>query len=541
MTGVSNMLVAGTLLLFLSALTVHGNNLTSEITFIDYVDYPTDPPSISNSENAWMVLLQNESNFCDPNPCLNGGSCTSSDMDFTCSCPEPYMGRTCQTLRNVCENVICGYGDCVVNVTREPYYECKCRPPFQGPNCKIRPSSPCEPNPCQNGGSCIKRTRRFGCACPSGYTGKFCHIAPTDCYEGNGETYKGVVSMTEEGEECLHWRSYFIVLNGEDPFVTYSHFPSLDANFCRNPDADYKPWCFVKRQNNLDYGFCQVRRCTEDAPPTEVSPQTPETNPMPFTQCGKPQPRVNRIFGGSKSFAGTHPWQVSLLMRTKGSSENFTHMCGGILITSCWVLTAAHCISKTEEIQVKLGGVNLEVEEEMDQTIPVIETIRHEKYLHTSEALYSDIALLRLNTTDGSYCARENRFVKAACLPDQMFSPGKECVISGWGATETQKISNHLLSARVFLISDERCKAPHIYGDLLDDSMFCAGIMQGGVDSCQGDSGGPLVCEHNGTHYVVGVVSWGQGCGITDKPGVYSNVYEFVDWIYSKINGTLRN
>lgn len=45
--------------------------------------------------------------------------------------------------------------------------------------------------------------------------------------------------------------------------------------------------------------------------------------------------------------------------------------------------------------------------------------------------------------------------------------------------------TNHLLDARVLLISQEKCKAPHVYGNRLDDSMFCAGNMRGGIDSCQ--------------------------------------------------------
>ncbi|XP_068162005.1 hyaluronan-binding protein 2 [Antennarius striatus] len=529
------MLTAGALLISLSILSVYGQDTNLEDTYIDYGDYDS-----SNTHNVlidfgdWLFDLLDE-NVCEPNPCHNGGSCvTKSDTEFTCLCPEPYAGKRCQKVRNICENVDCGRGDCVVNLNKPEFYECKCRPPFLGPNCRLSSISNCQPNPCKNGGSCIRGNRRFRCACPNGYTGKLCEAAPNDCYEGNGETYRGVASMTEDGLECLDWHSFFILANGEDPFTLYSDFNGLEDNHCRNPDGDDKPWCFIKKQGKLEWNFCKVRKCSE------AQTNAPSVGPpvqAQFSQCGIPQPtRVGRIFGGKKSVPGAHPWQVSVQTRTRGSSEAFGHICGGILIKSCWVLTAGHCIGPNDDYQVVLGGVNLDKQEEMDQTIPVIQTILHENYRETPHAVYNDIALLKLKVMDSPYCAKETRFVKTVCLPDQAFPTGKECVISGWGATETERYSNQLMNARVFLISDERCKTPQVYGDVLDNTMLCAGTLQGGIDSCQGDSGGPLVCQQDGTYYITGVVSWGDGCGQKNKPGVYANVRTFTRWINSRIN-----
>ncbi|XP_040923394.1 hyaluronan-binding protein 2-like [Toxotes jaculatrix] len=509
----------------------------------DY-DLPTEIPAENgdftpNDYSDWVYELMDLTNECDPNPCLNGGACDTTFGGFICVCPEPYTGKRCQTKKDVCKNVYCGHGSCVYTSTA-PFYECKCKHPYKPPNCKK--ASPCRPNPCQNGGSCKRGAKRFSfqCSCTDRYTGKFCEVGPNDCYQDNGELYRGHVSVTVEGEECLDWDSYFILQNGGDPFNDYAGYDGLGPhNYCRNPDGDDQPWCFINKNGKLKWNYCNVRKCSA-APATP--PTIPEVDPTPvkenvptgqFSQCGRPQPgRTARIFGGKKSLPGAHPWQVSLQTRTKGSSGPFSHICGGILLESCWVLTAAHCIKSGLEMQVVLGGVDIEKEEVYDQVIPVEKAFVHEEYKESPFALHNDVAMLQLKVMDSPYCAKETRFVKTACLPDQPFSSGTECVISGWGVTETQKYgSNQLLDARVLLISQEKCKAPHVYGDSLDDSMFCAGNMKGGVDSCQGDSGGPLVCERNGTHYVVGVVSWGDGCGKKYKPGVYSNVRRFVDWI----------
>ena len=63
--------------------------------------------------------------------------------------------------------------------------------------------------------------------------------------------------------------------------------------------------------------------------------------------------------------------------------------------------------------------------------------------------------------------------------------------------------------------------------------LFCdAGRDRGGIDSCKGDSGGPLFLEIAGQGVVIGVTSWGAGCGNAYAPGVYTRVSMYREWIY---------
>ncbi|XP_060031233.1 kallikrein-13 isoform X2 [Erinaceus europaeus] len=87
-----------------------------------------------------------------------------------------------------------------------------------------------------------------------------------------------------------------------------------------------------------------------------------------------------------------------------------------------------------------------------------------------------------------------------------------------------------LQCVNIQLRSDEECH--QVYPGKITPNMLCAGTDEGGKDSCEGDSGGPLIC--NGTLH--GIISWGDfPCGQPSRPGVYTRVSRYVQWIRDTI------
>ncbi|XP_059952868.1 transmembrane protease serine 11D [Mesoplodon densirostris] len=228
-----------------------------------------------------------------------------------------------------------------------------------------------------------------------------------------------------------------------------------------------------------------------------------------------------RIIGGTKAKEGDWPWQVSLQWSN-------LHHCGGVLISKKWILSAAHCFtSRSDTLQ---WTVTFGISTTFPKERRGIKTILiHNNY--KPETQENDIALLQLDRE-----VTFTRNIRMVCLPDasQNIPPGTTAYVTGWGSQRyTGSIVPDLEQARVKIISTKVCNAPSSYNGAILPGMLCAGLLQGGVDACQGDSGGPLVQEDaRQLWFLVGIVSWGYKCALPDKPGVYTLVTAYRDWIY---------
>ncbi|XP_062434832.1 acrosin [Rhea pennata] len=242
------------------------------------------------------------------------------------------------------------------------------------------------------------------------------------------------------------------------------------------------------------------------------------------------QHNTMRVVGGTDAQPGSWPWIVSIQVPWRRGTG---HICGGTLISPQWVLTAAHCFINATYVEmwrIVVGASSLLQMGPEVQVRNIKRLVTHEHYNNRSQR--NDIALLELDQpVQCSY------YIQLACVPDGSLrvSELSPCYISGWGAMEEgSKIRPAILQeALVHLIDNHICNSSQWYAGAVRNTNLCAGYQQGGIDTCQGDSGGPLVCKDRTADYywLVGVTSWGTGCGRAHQPGIYTSTQHYRDWI----------
>lgn len=235
-----------------------------------------------------------------------------------------------------------------------------------------------------------------------------------------------------------------------------------------------------------------------------------------------------KVVGGVKAVAGQFPWQVSIGVADI-PDPFYAHFCGGALIGDEWVLTAAHCVEGNDASDLSVF-VGTHVLQSGVTRIGINKIYMHSDYKSASTG--RDIALLRLKS---SVTMNANtRQIDLADNNDEaaILATSNPAIVTGWGATTMGGQGTRTLNyAKVPFVTNERCNKPLAYNEGITADMLCAGKETGGTDSCQGDSGGPLISHAAQGEKLVGVVSWGDGCALPNKVGVYTRVSYYLAWV----------
>ncbi|XP_036276213.2 vitamin K-dependent protein C [Pipistrellus kuhlii] len=349
-----------------------------------------------------------------------------------------------------------------------------------GDQCAVLPleEHPCD-SPCCSHGSCIDGIGDFRCVCNQGWEGRFCgnEVRFSNCSLDNGG--------------CAH--------------------------YCREEAGGRRCSCAPGYRLADDHQQCQ---------PTVSFPCGRPRGPAALKCCAdQDQASQPRLINGKLTLQGESPWQVALLDSKKKLA------CGAVLVHPAWVLTAAHCMEPPRKLTARLGKYDLRRREKGEVDLDITEVLLHPNYSRSTSD--NDIALLRL-----ARAAALSPTIVPVCLPDrglaerELAREGRETVVTGWGfRSETGRNRTSVLSfIQIPVAPQGRCA--QVMHNAVSENMLCAGILGDPRDACEGDSGGPMVASFRGTWFLVGLVSWGEGCGRLHNYGVYTRVSRYLDWIH---------
>ncbi|MFI0820325.1 S1 family peptidase [Streptomyces sp. NPDC021098] len=237
------------------------------------------------------------------------------------------------------------------------------------------------------------------------------------------------------------------------------------------------------------------------------------------------------VVGGHRVRTAEAPWAVALASRELFGAKRSGQFCGGVAVAPTRVVTAAHCLSRAvlgkkwqdvRDLRVIIGRNDLRGTRGVEMAPAKVWV----NPAYQADDRAGDIAVLTLGRPlPPAYVIRMARAGDAA------YRAGGRALVYGWGDTGGDgSYAQTLRATEVRILADSTCRSAYpgnAEGDYQSASMVCAGMPGGGRDACQGDSGGPLVAEGR----LVGLVSWGSGCAVAGRPGVYTRISAVVSLV----------
>jgi Trypsin len=241
-----------------------------------------------------------------------------------------------------------------------------------------------------------------------------------------------------------------------------------------------------------------------------------------------------KVVGGHAASITQYPWQAAVFVDGE-------QICGGSLLTSRIVITAAHCVFDTDpnclircsisdpggdgtprldpnDGSVMLGSATLNGPQ--SPLIGVAFRSNYDPDFNSPGVPQFDVGYLVLSSGSA-----QTPIKIAGTDEGALWDPGSPVDITGWGDTSESGGSPFTLRAATVQVIDDGTCGSDYGGDFDPGTMICAGFQSGGVDTCAGDSGGPLEAPQSaGGYRLVGITSWGEGCAEPGFPGIYTRV-----------------
>ncbi|XP_036122204.1 probable threonine protease PRSS50 [Molossus molossus] len=230
---------------------------------------------------------------------------------------------------------------------------------------------------------------------------------------------------------------------------------------------------------------------------------------------------------------------------------NGTHICAGTLIASQWVLTVAHCLIQHDATySVRAGSPLIDQTSQTTSDVLVRQVIVNSRFrphrLWSWVGRANDIALLQLEKG-----LKYSKYIWPICLPglDYEVKDQSVCTVTGWGlpgANGKWPQSRTIVEKDVTILNKEQCedfyhkfsKIPSVIR-IINSQLICAEDTDR-EQFCYEISGEPLTCPVDDTWFLVGMVSWGPGCGQSEAPPIFLSIASYQHWIWERISGQAR-